>query len=243
MKNSESKHKYIEAFKRVEKTLKRIACVSADTTQYKDILDKAKQNNPAVAYFEGLLWDLYGLRNVFAHADRDKYIAEVNSLAFEKMDEILKILTKPPRADVLFKADVLCATTEDIAETVLRQMNEKLYTHIPVYNGSKFIGVLSETTILEWLVENIKEGRAQFYKGKVADINRKYLNSNRNIHKFVSADTSVFEIQKMFDDSIKQGKRLGVIFITNSGKKDERPVGIVTAWDLPKINDFLKTRL
>jgi len=243
MKNSESKHKYLEAFKRVEKALRRVACVSADTTQYKDILDKAKQNNPAVAHFEGLLWDLYGLRNVFAHADRDKYIAEINSLAFEKVSEILKILAKPPRATDLFKADVLCATTEDIAETVLRQMNEKLYTHVPVYHDSKFIGVLSETTILEWLVENIKEGRVQFYKRKIADINRKYLNSDRNMHKFVSADTSVFEIQRMFDDSIRRGKRLGVIFITESGKKDEHPIGIVTAWDLPKINDFLDNRL
>jgi len=32
-------------------------------------------------------------------------------------------------------------------------------------------------------------------------------------------------------------KRLGVIFITNSGKETEKILGLITAWDLGKIED------
>lgn len=246
MSQSSYQHEYLDAFKELESLLKRCANVSSDATQFKDVVDKAKSKNSAVKHYESLIWDLYGLRNVFAHADRDKYIAEVNDVAYEKINELIEILQDPPKAGEVFKADVYYATTRDITEEVLKRMMDNeakhIYTHVPVYEGSGFIGVLSETTVLRWLIENVKEGEAQFYKKTVSDINRKYLNSPDNKHHFVSHDKSVFEIKEMFDKAIQKGERLGVVLITNTGNKNEQLLGIVTAWDLPKIDEYLATQ-
>lgn len=233
----ERKNKYLEEFRMLEKKLKEIGGAEDDTVRYKDILNKAKQKNPAVEYYEGLLWDLYGLRNVFSHTDRDKYIAEVNDMAFEKIKDILKILTKPPQVGTCFNKNVFVTNTEDRIEEVILTMKEKLYTHVPVYNKKKFIGVLSETTIFDWLVESIKKAETDFRKKIVGDINPKYLNSKENKYEFISTQTSIFEIKKLFNNYIEKQKRLGVIFITKTGTKNQNILGIITAWDLPKIDD------
>ena len=36
----------------------------------------------------------------------------------------------------------------------------------------------------------------------------------------------------MFQNGLKDNKRISVIFITQNGKKDEKPLGLITAWDL-----------
>ena len=90
----DSSYQYLNKFKQLETQLKRVAGISSDITQFKDILDKAKKNNFLVRYREGLIWDLYALRNVFAHADREKYIARVNKLAYEAIDNLINLIQK-----------------------------------------------------------------------------------------------------------------------------------------------------
>ena len=228
MENKE--HKYLSAFKQLEIRLRRIAVVGSDAMQSKDIVEKAENKNPAVMAKRGVIWNLYGLRNVFAHADRDKYIADVNDLAFAEINKIIGLLDNPPKAIDVFKRDVFVACLNDDMGVVLRNMKDNLYTHIPVYDNGKFIGILSETTILEWLVENINEGgEAYFAKQKVDNVNRKYLHPKTNQCVFIKESTSIFEIDKMFEDTIYGQNRLGVILITKNGTKDENPLGIITA--------------
>ena len=189
---------------------------------------------------KGIIWNLYGLRNVFAHADMDKYIADVNDLAFAEIDKIIGMLDNPPKAIDIFEGDVFIARFNDNMGVVLRKMKDNLYTHIPVYDNGKFIGILSETTILEWLAENINEGgEAYFAKQKVADVNLRYLHPKTNQCEFIKQSTSIFEIYKMFEDAIYGKNRLGAVLITKNGTKDEKPLGIITAWDLPKLKEYL----
>jgi len=43
------------------------------------------------------------------------------------------------------------------------------------------------------------------------------------------------EIKEKFGDFIKDGKRLGVLFVIQNGKEGEGILGLITAWDLGKI--------
>ena len=36
----------------------------------------------------------------------------------------------------------------------------------------------------------------------------------------------------MFSDANKHGERIGLIFVTHSGRATEKVLGIITAWDL-----------
>lgn len=231
---------FLAKFKIFEKEIKKLAGVKSDYTQQKDIIRFAKKKNPLIGYKEDLISDLYALRNVVAHIDREKYIADINEYAFNELNKFIQLLEKPPKAIDVFNAEIFKCSTTDISDSVLRKMKERLYTHIPVYDNGKFIGVLSESTILEWLVENIEAGKVNFHKKTIGDINRKYLNNKIDLYKFAPSNKSVFEIQKMFDEAIENKKRLGVVFITENGKSTGEILGLVTAWDLPKIRDYLK---
>lgn len=231
--------KYLTEFKKLEAKLRKISKIGKDNVSFRDIVKEAKRINPVIEANEGLIEDLYGLRNVFAHADRDKYIADVNNFAFAELSRLINLLDNPPKVGDIFKREIYTADLHDILKDILKEMKEKIYTHVPIYDGGKFVGILSETTILEWLCENISDcGTAYFEKKRLKDINRKYLHTVINQHKFVKGETSIFEVQKMFDNAISDQERLGVVIITPSGQKNEKPIGIITAWDLPKIKEY-----
>src|SRR5680860_25759 len=239
---AELSHKYLKKFKEIETQLKKMSRVSSDATQFKDILDKAKQNCPLIKYQEGLIWDLYSLRNIFAHTDREKYIAEVNQLAYKTIDSLVRLISNPPTVGEKFKQKVYWVLDNEITEVVIKKMRDDLYTHVPVYkksdDGYKFIGVFSESAVFYWLADNIREGKAGFYKQQIKNVNPKYLNDPNDLYKFISPDKDIFEVYDEFKTAIGDRKRLGAIFITHSANKNELPIGIVTAWDLPEIESY-----
>src|SRR3989344_1409209 len=220
---------FFTQFKTLETKLRRIA-KSTDIESFYNILDKAKRS---------VLLDLHALRNVFAHSDRDRYIATVNQIAFKEIENIVKLLDNPPTVEEVFKKEIYRVNLDEIIDIVIRKMKEKIYTHVPIYDNDKFYGVFTETTLLDWLIDNINEGRAQFYKRQIKDVNRKYLFNDTNIVKFIPANKSIFEIPELFNKAISNNKRLGALLITKTGKKDSKPIGIITAWDLPLIDKYI----
>lgn len=231
---------YLDAFKRLEGILRKMTNIGNDRVPFREVLKEAEKKNPMFQLKNSLIWDLYALRNVFAHKDRERYIAEVNQLAFESLNELIALLENPPKVGDIFKKEVYSATTDDITEVILRKMKENLYTHVPIYEKGKFIGMLTEVTIFDWLVDSIELGKADFYKQTVGNINRKYLNSQDNLYEFISANSNVFTIHQKFDEVIRKGKRMGAFFITKTGGKNEKLLGIITAWDIPRIQEYLK---
>ncbi len=235
-------HPYFNKWKNLETKLKKIAGVSSDATKFKDTIDKAKRSCPLIKHREGSIWDLYGLRNVFAHADHEKYIAEVNQLAYREIDNLISLIDNPPTVGEKFTKEVYWVSEDKITESVIQKMRKNLYTHVPVYrkerDNYKCIGVFSESTVFYWLADNIKEGKADFYKKLIKDVNPKYLNDPNDLCEFISPEKDIFTVYDDFKKAIGKGKRLGVMFITPSGQKNELPIGIITAWDLPEIEKY-----
>ena len=53
---------------------------------------------------------------------------------------------------------------------------------------------------------------------------------------YVSRDTTVYEVEDMFSDAIKDKRRLLAILVSENGTESAMPLGIITAWDLYKID-------
>jgi CBS domain-containing protein len=231
-------HKFLDEYKKLERKLRSLAGAN-DQMSFRDVIKECKKQSIVVTLKEEIIFDLSALRNVFAHSDREKYIAEVNQVAYQLLAELLKLLEHPPTVLEFFKAEVYCANVEDVTETVLKKMQEKLFTHVPIYDGDKFKGILSETTIFDWLIDSIKQDKSEFYKRQIKDIKPEYLNSANNLFEVIKPGTDIFSVLKIFEDAINNQKRLGVVLITPTGSKDEKPIGIITAWDLPRIRNLL----
>jgi hypothetical protein len=52
---------------------------------------------------------------------------------------------------------------------------------------------------------------------------------------FVKKDLDVFSIKDLFDNAIAHKQRLSAVFVTESGKSTQSLLGIITAWDLYRV--------
>ncbi len=236
----ENNTKFLEEFKKLETVLRKIAN-KGDRTSFRDILDIVENKNYVIQHKRQIIQNLYALRNIFSHIDRDKYIANVNDIAFNEIKIILKLLNTPPKAGDVFKKSVFTAQFNDRTEDVIKEMNKNIYTHVPIYNNKEYLGTFSENTIFAWLADHIIQGQADFRKLELRNVDKKYLDLKNDTVEFISEKTNIFEIKQKFEEAIKKNQRLGALFITHTGGKNHfPPIGIVTAYDLPKIDEYLK---
>ena len=184
--------------------------------------------------------DLYkDIRNLLSHEPkrRGDYPIIPTKGIIDGLEALKNRVTNPPRVNTIMveSQNVYSASVNDSVRTVINAMIKNVYTHIPILDDGKVIGVFSENTFLslfenEELVmidDNLKFNDATIQK--LIPIDKHITESFR----FVARDVSVFEVGEAFRKSADNGDRIGLIFVTQNGKQDERILGIVTPWDLP----------
>jgi CBS domain-containing protein len=120
---------------------------------FKDLVNAAAKINPAIEEYANDLWEFAELRNALIHSARGEIIAEVSDTAISLLKEVQKKIISPPTAfSVASKPVYACQINDSLLEKI-RVMKEKLFTHVPVYDGNEFIGVLSESSIFNWQCE------------------------------------------------------------------------------------------
>ena len=112
-------------------------------------------------------------------------------------------------------------------------MNKNSYTHIPIYDedNKKLVGVFSENSLFKYVIED-----------KIIEIDEKTtfndikecisFEKSEGIVKFVSRDSLYDNVVNDFIKEFKDGNNLGCVMVTNSGKKTEKIIGIITSWDV-----------
>lgn len=209
-------------------------------TGYKNKLRDIKNNNQLKEsfiirrYFD--MFKTFGyIRNEIVHKYKNKIT--ITEEALEEIKKYLDILKNPPKVIKLFKRDVHTCSLNDSLSSVIKEMKDKIYTHIPVYDGNQFLELLTESSIIYWIEKYIDETWDLILENvKVKDV----LTENPNDrYEFISQNTNIYEIKSMFEENIKDGERLGALLITNLWKKEEPLVGIITAWDLPTIDEYM----
>ena len=127
---------------------------------------------------------------------------------------------------------IYTTTLEDNALGVMQTMNDKVYTHVPVIENNEMVGVFSENTILSYLSHHkealiLKDMRIKEFVEFIPL--EKHLSES---FEFVGRNALLIEVEELFRKGLVNRKRIGMVFITNSGKKDEELLGILTSWDI-----------
>lgn len=127
---------------------------------------------------------------------------------------------------------VFSCVLADYVKPALVKMDKCCYTHIPIMEDGRVVGAFSENTLLSCLIDDeiMEVSQETTFEGIA-----KYL--PLNVHtsesfRFVPRATTVAEIAVVFAEAISKGDRVGMIFITESGKPDESLLGIITVWDV-----------
>ena len=238
MSNAE---KFITTFNKIEKYLTKLH----GAEKYIDFISLVRElseRNNIIRIYKDDLKEYAELRNAIVHQTRGKLIAEPYEETIQHIHQIYEVLTNPPSALMIASKPVYSCSIDDRISDVVTEMTKNVYTHVPVYEKNKFIGVFSESSITKWLGDSAESDGFLLEQTGIGEL-KKYLdqpNDEFNGYKFLSKTTDVFNIQAAFLFFVSEHKRLGAVFITERGKEDEKILGIITAWDLPKITELLK---
>lgn len=193
--------------------------------------------NKLFGRYEQELKTLAHLRNVLVHSPFMHVahpMAKPSPAIIERYQQILNELLNPPRAlTIAVPASKLYTTSlAGNALGVIKEMCEKTYTHVPVLEDDKMIGVFSENSLLAYLAHNEDSIITRDYS--ISEF-KDFIGLDKHpseSYEFVSRNTYLTDIYALFNAALKIRRRIGVVFVTEHGKPDEKLLGIITAWDL-----------
>ena len=167
-----------------------------------------------------------------------------SSYAVEPSDEMIALLQttlnkvkNPPRAkDIAIPfGSILYKSMNDLVLPTMMEMQEKIYTHIPILQDGVVVGVFSENTVFSYLAdEQIVEIAQNMRFSDLAG----YLPIEKHraeSFRFIGQTKLISEIRGIFEDALSRQDRIGLMFITKSGNPKEPLLGILTAWDVAAV--------
>lgn len=150
------------------------------------------------------------------------------------LEKCLLAITNPPKAiNYSIPIDKIFTTTlDEKVSDVITIMNKFIYTHVPVTDNEKFIGIFSESTIYTYIC---RCGSAHINENTLIREFIDYLPPDEHINEyfaFIQKDALLHEVQDLFKYTLRRNKLLTVVYLTETGKRTEPILGMITPWDL-----------
>ncbi len=209
---------------------------------FRRLVENLSKENPLINTFKVQLIEYNQLRNALVHQSTEEAIAEPHPEVLAEMRSIYQQLTKPPLAKEIAASPVFTATTQTPLIEVIKAMNQNFYTSIPIYHDDRFVGVFSDHSITQWLAqvagpidpaETILSQLQEFFNQP---------DDKFNSYQFMEKDVDLYTVRRAFTSFTREKKRLGAVFLTAHGRPTEEILGIITAWDLPKMEKHYRHR-
>jgi len=219
---------------------------TSHTKLIEDMVAKGKNGNKFLFKLHRKELKKYAdLRNAIVHDDskRDgiEVIAEPHGKVVEKYQNILNELLNPPLAieKLAIPQDKIYTTRlGENALDIMKIMNKYTYTHVPVIENEKMVGIFSENTIFSYISES-EDGSIITDELKIKDF-IDFIPVSKHvseIFEFVPRKITVPEIEDIFRKELNKNKRIAAIFITQNGRENEKILGLITPWDVAGYNE------
>ncbi len=193
-------------------------------------------NRPESRAFKTELDYCREVRNLLTHNPKinDRFPVEPSDEMLALLERLVDRFRNPQRAKHIMVPieRVSCRAMDDLVLPAMREMNENIYTHIPILENGVVTGVFSENTLLSALLDDGCLCATPTLRFRdLAD----YLPIERHraeSFRFLSLQTPVSEIEDIFADALRSRERLGLLFVTAYGKPAEKLLGVLSAWDV-----------
>ena len=177
------------------------------------------------------------LRNAIIHQSTDRAIAEPYEETVAALRQLVVNIEQPKVAWDIATTELIKVSLEDSLSDVVGQMAQMHITSLPIVEDKKVIGFVSENTIVKIVDKAFEYGGALIDEAKIKDVayDQPY-GDDSDVYAYVTRKVTVYEIEDLFNDAINKGKRLLAILVSDKGDASATPLGIITAWDLHKID-------
>jgi len=232
MTNSE---KFLDLYNKIDAFLKK----ETEYDVYVTFSQKIKTStNKVVKIYSDELISLGELRNAIVHNPKigNKAIAEPHDSTVERIEELFNMVSDPKKVIPEFQFEVLGANEDDFINGILIEMKKKSFSQFPVFNEDGLVKeLISTNTISRWLSSKMEERGTIIIDNVVVSDFLAEIEFKKN-YKFISRATSIYEAYDLFLNQVNLNKRnLDVLFITHSGKINERLLGLITIEDIASL--------
>ena len=173
------------------------------------------------------------VRNFLQHENKinDEFAVIASDEMINKLDEIINSVANPVRIkDVYVSLDkVYYKGLDNYVYPSMLSMDYKKYSHIPVLENGRLIGVFSKTSIFKYLLEEEINKLNEDLRFK--DI-RKYISLDEEYYLYRTMDEPVEELVEDVIKNFRSGKRIAIIFVTTDGTVNGKLLGLITPYDI-----------
>lgn len=219
--------KYIDAYKKLETVLRSMYGLRDEQS-----ISYFIQSDSRNSFMKNEIAYCQQVRNLLQHRERisSTYPIEPTDEMLNYLNNAVERLRNRPRClSIAIKgADVFSASPDDGLRTVMAKMRKHAFTHVPILQDGKVIGVLSEHSVFNYLTD---EGIVDIDGCLALRDLKSYTAIDKNaeeVFSFQPASKYADELLDVFEQEFKRGRRLGMVFLTSAGLPDERLLGILT---------------
>lgn len=221
------------AFNKIHLKLKQM--VRNETPHFRNLVYKGAKKYSLIKNHQEELHQFARLRNAIVHNKYDigQYIAEPHAETVKRIEQICEIFTKPNVALSIATKKVITYNYDDPLDQFIKGIHQHSYSQYPIYQHGHCIGLLTAKSIVRWMATHTINSKVDFTEAKVGDM---FSFQKAQPIEFVSKETNIFEVEEMFANAHMKKKALECVVITETGNKNEKPIGLITAWDLIEID-------
>ena len=168
-------------------------------------------------------------RNILVHYKNDMgYIILPTDELVQNLLRAQRRLTNPLKVIPKFKKEITTVQIEENLSAVLELIDKKSFSQFPVYQGEKFIGLITENSITRWVARNHKAIGMNLPLDQVRVQDVVALEEMTTTSKFIPKNTSVVQVPWFFSNE----QALEAVLISEKVGKKTNLLGIITRWDV-----------
>jgi len=145
--------RFLSAYAVIEQEMRRRWGNPAGRESFRHLVDVLKSKDSLIRKFKDDLEEFSELRNAIVHEriSPDYLIAVPLPETVAKIETIAGILTNPPLVYPRFGRPVFTLQVHEPASRVLKATRDTDFSQFPVYDGSRYVGLLTNSGISRWV--------------------------------------------------------------------------------------------
>jgi predicted transcriptional regulator len=229
----EKSERFEVAFNKIHLKLKELG-EGKGSDSFVDLLQQTSRKHMIIQKYFSELRQFARLRNAIVHEKirMEYYIAEPHMEIVEQIEQICAELYEPTLAMEIASKPVVCFHPFTSIKEVLNTIEKTTFNQFPVYDSANhFHGLVTEDGVAKCLSSHIS-GNTISLSGLTVETILGF-EKQRNV-AFVNDKENVYEIEHIFEKFRRKNQKLEAVLITKDGTANDKPLGIITSWDLIK---------
>lgn len=236
MTSEERIEAFLTAFKELEKELVHVSRLKDEYVSFSRALNQTYYNrlHPIVAQRDNydLLKTASDLRNILSHENE---ICVPTEGFLQKFLSLCRAIESPLSCYDVCTKDIDVGHLSTTLHDAMRLMQEKGITHLPILDSHQIVcGIFSRSSLFDCLLHGKKKHFEE--TDCMNDIRDFILLSNHTNESFffVSRRMNVLSAFQLILKKKAHDKSVGLLLVTENGKKTEKLLGVITMTDLAK---------